>query len=121
MNPATRRISDAQIDLALRNIRAKINEDCGGHFDAHAVREVIEHSPAYGPALLHEMARASLPLLPATDAERIVKNRAKALFGYATLQDRVGQQRLFCHLSRQSSFYMELVDGSLVDNSRISR
>jgi len=121
MSTTTHRISDAQIDLALRNIRAKIQEDQDGYFNAHAVRGVIEHSPATGPALLYEMARASLPILRAQSAEQIVKNRAKALHAYVVLQERIGEQRLFHHLSSQSNFYMDLVDGTLVDNSRFRR
>jgi hypothetical protein len=101
---AAKPISDRQIDFALRNIRAKINEDQDGYFDGCAVSEVIEHCLESGPALLYAMARASLPILPAKDAARIVRNRAKALYAYVVLQKRAGEQRLFRHLSNQSFF-----------------
>lgn len=104
-------ITDAQIDLAMRNIRAKISEDCDGSFNAHAVQDVIEHCPASGPELLRAMARASLSNnpLPTQDAEKIITNRAKAIYAYIVLQDRVGVERLKGYLWKTVQNRVDLV------------
>lgn len=104
MNATTHRITDGQIDRALRNILAKVNEDCDGDFNGKAVWEVLEHCPATGPELLYAMARASLPILKTKDAERIIKNRAKAIYAYIVLQERVGEVRLDQH--RHNAIWM---------------